>query len=286
MIVRLVVLIVALALAAPAAADPPVWRIKQGETEITLFGSVHLLAEGEDWRSPEVRAALAAADQLWFEVPLDAAARAAGASAAAAKGMLPAGQTLTALLAPDTGARLDRISGRLGVSRAQLDPFQPWFVELWISVLDLQSQGARQMLGVDEQIAAMAPSGTPRRAFETPEQQVSMLADQPMTDQVRMLAQTLRDIEEEPDAFARLQKAWIDGDLAWIDREALAPMRAESPRLYEVMVVDRNRRWVETIQRLLKSADHVFIVVGVGHLVGPDSVPVMLRRNGVAVEGP
>jgi uncharacterized protein YbaP (TraB family) len=37
---------------------------------------------------------------------------------------------------------------------------------------------------------------------------------------------------------------------------------------------------------LLKSSERAFIVVGVGHLVGPDSVPALLRRRGVAVEGP
>lgn len=280
---RLLIFLLVLGLAAPAAAAPPVWRIRQGDAEITLFGSVHLLAQGDDWRSPELRAALAAADEVWFEVPLDANARAAGATVAAAKGRLPAGQTLTMLLPAETRARLDRVSAKLGLSRAQLEGYQPWFAELWISILDLQSKGAQQVLGVDEQISALAPSGTPRRAFETPEQQVLMLADQPLAEQVKMLGQTLQDIEDEPDAFLRLQRAWMDADVAWIDAEALAPMRREAPRLYETMVVARNRRWADEIERLLKTADHVFIVVGVGHLVGPDSVPVMLRRKGVTV---
>jgi len=189
-------------------------------------------------------------------------------------------------LPADTLARLDRIAARLGLSRAQLDPFEPWFAELWVSILDMQSKGAQQGLGVDEQVAALAPAATPRRAFETPEQQVSMIADRPLADQVKAMAETLREIEDEPDSFARLQKAWMDADIGWLEREAIAPMRKETPRLYKVMVVDRNRRWVDEIERLLKTTDHVFIVVGVGHLVGPDSVPVMLRRKGVAVEGP
>ncbi len=56
--------------------------------------------------------------------------------------------------------------------------------------------------------------------------------------------------------------------------------------MYERLVAARNRRWAVEIERLLKSGRRVLIVVGVGHLVGPDSVPALLRRRGVAVEGP
>ena len=63
-------------------------------------------------------------------------------------------------------------------------------------------------------------------------------------------------------------------------------MKAKAPRLYRRLVTNRNRAWVATIEGLLKGSEQALIVVGVGHLVGPDSVPAMLRRRGFAVEGP
>ncbi len=71
-----------------------------------------------------------------------------------------------------------------------------------------------------------------------------------------------------------------------IERESIAPMRRKAPRLYRRMVTSRNRAWTATIESLLKGSEQAFIVVGVGHLIGPDSVPVMLRKKGFAVEGP
>jgi uncharacterized protein YbaP (TraB family) len=51
-------------------------------------------------------------------------------------------------------------------------------------------------------------------------------------------------------------------------------------------VVDRNRRWVRVMMARLSQPGVSVMVVGVGHLVGPDSVPAMLRARGVKVEGP
>ena len=43
----------------PARADPPIWRVRDADTEMVLFGSVHTLPEGVEWRSAALDAALA-----------------------------------------------------------------------------------------------------------------------------------------------------------------------------------------------------------------------------------
>ena len=45
---------------APAAATalPPVWVIKDKDSTITLFGSVHVLPPGVDWRPSTLKSAL------------------------------------------------------------------------------------------------------------------------------------------------------------------------------------------------------------------------------------
>jgi uncharacterized protein YbaP (TraB family) len=113
-----------------------------------------------------------------------------------------------------------------------------------------------------------------------------MFADASPAVQAASLVHSLREMEDDPDSFAKLQKAWVDGDVGFIEREALTPMRVETPVLYRRLVVARNRAWTATIEGLLKGPEQAFIVVGVGHLIGPDSVPAMLRRKGFAVEGP
>jgi uncharacterized protein YbaP (TraB family) len=282
----LLALVLVLAPAGPAAADPPLWRVRNQGVEVVMFGSVHVLTADVVWRSAELEAALAQADEVWFEVPVTPQARAQGVAAALRRGRLPRSQRLNDLLPREARPLLARTAARLGLSVTELQGLRPWFAEALISMADLQRRGARQADGVEEQLSARAPSTARRRAFETPAQQIAILANQPVRSQVASLVQTMKELEEKPQSFEELQVAWAAGDTAWIEREALDPMRRDTPNLYEKLVVDRNRRWAASIERMLVGRGRIVVIVGVGHLVGTESVPAMLRRRGYAVEGP
>jgi len=279
-------LALAWALAGAAAAAPPMWRIQGPKAEVVLFGSVHMLSDQAQWITPELEAALGAAEQVWFEIPVDPDTQRRASLAANRRGWLPQNVRLTDQLDPEGREHMARAAARLSLDLDLLDRVRPWYAEVLIGLADLHYRGARTSLGVEERLQPLVPPGASRHAFETPEQQVAMLADRPLADQAAMLLHTLRRLEAEPDGFTRLQTAWLEGDVAWLDQEAVAPLQRLAPRLYRRLVVDRNRRWTARIERLLNGSERVFIVVGVGHLVGEDGVPAMLRRRGFVVEGP
>ena len=251
-----------------------------------LFGSIHLLTPGLDWRSPELDADLAAAGTIWFEVPLDEIGRGQAQDEANALNRLPKGRTLSAMLSSRGRARLSRVTKGLGVPLAVVDGYRPWFAEIALSLIELRGEGADLASGVEDTLSRAAPPAAVRRAFETPEQQVHMLADAPVADQLASLEESLKELDEDPHQFPALEKAWAAGDVAWIERDAIAPLRKAAPGLYRRLVAARNRSWTDEIERLLKSGERAFIVVGVGHLVGADGVPALLRKRGIMVEGP
>lgn len=271
--------------AAPAAAEPPVWTVRDADSMIVLFGSVHVLPAALDWRPAALDAALATADDLWFETPVDAENEAAASRAALASGYLPAGESLSALLSPDGRARLDRLCGRLGVSPAAIDRLRPWFADVTIGVLALTQQGASVTTGVERILADAAP-GAQRRAFETPAEQIAFFAEAPLADQLASLEDTLKQLDEDPAYYDRLIDAWAEGDTGAIEALGLTPMKQVSLYLYDRLIVQRNRRWAEAIAGRMAGAGETVIVVGVGHLVGPDSVPALLRARGFRVDGP
>ena len=80
--------------------------------------------------------------------------------------------------------------------------------------------------------------------------------------------------------------AWTAGDIAALDQQALQPMLKSSPRLYQVLITQRNAAWVKTIRARLSGSGRTVMVVGIGHLIGPGGVPALLRAEGVAVDGP
>ena len=100
------------------------------------------------------------------------------------------------------------------------------------------------------------------------------------------LKETLDEIDADPGIFNRAADAWRRGDVKGVEREVIVPMRKESEALYRRVLVDRNRRFASRIEQMVQGDKRIFVVVGVGHLVGPDGVPAMLRRDGLKVEGP
>ena len=275
-----------MAFAGEAAAAPPIWHIKGAHAEITLFGSVHLLSKDTAWRTPLFDADLAKADEVWFEIPFDAASQVAAGQIAMQRGVLPAGQSLSQDLTPNDQKALAHLEAEEGLSPAAIDRFRPWLADTTLSIVYFQKRGADASLGVEEQISISLPATMKRGAFETAAQQIGFFADMPQKDQIDSLEQTLREIDDDPGAFDRLASAWARGDVHTIAEEAVLKLKRETPGAYKTLVVDRNRRWADRIAQLIQGNERIFIIVGVGHLVGPDSVPALLRARGIKVEGP
>jgi uncharacterized protein YbaP (TraB family) len=139
---------------------------------------------------------------------------------------------------------------------------------------------------VERTLDKAAPDKAQRRAFETPEEQIAYFADAPEKDQVASLENSLREMEKDPAAYSKLVDAWLAGDTKALEREGLRPMRKDTPALYDRLVVQRNARWTEMIQKRLAGSGETVIVVGAAHLIGKDGVPAMLRGRGIRVEGP
>ena len=280
-------LALALVLAAGAAhALPPVWVVKDHDSTLVMFGSVHLLPPGTDWRPEALKDALAHADQVWFEAPMDAAGLSAATQAALAHAFLPSGQSLSALLSPAGRARLAKTAQTFGVSAAQLDKLQPWYAELMIQSELFQQIGIKGSDGVEQQLWAGLSPDAKRVTLETPQEQIDFFAGAPLKEQIASLEQTLKDVPNARRDYEQLLKAWLDADTKMLDRKVVEPLKKNSPTLYDRVVTQRNSRWVKAIDERLKGHGETVIVVGMGHLIGPDGVPARLRAQGYKVEGP
>lgn len=276
-----------LALAAgPARAQPPVWVVRDADSEIVIFGSIHLLPPGVEWTPPVLDEVLAKADDIWFELPIDPASTAESGRLALAQGLLPVGEKLSDKLSPVGRERLARACAGLGVSCPVVETMRPWLAEMTLVIGRLARDGASGSLGVEQTLAAAAPATAQRRAFETPAEQIAFFAGASEADQVASLEDSLRVMEEDPGAFGELVDAWVGGDLAAIEALGLKPLRKAAPGLYDRLIVQRNARWAKTIEERLAGSGETVVVVGAGHLTGPDGVPAMLRARGLTVEGP
>jgi hypothetical protein len=278
--------LLATAWGAPAAfALPMVWTVRGPDCTLTLFGSIHVLPGGVEWEPPALAQALTQADELWFEIPLGDADQAAAIQAAQAQGFLPQGEALSHMLSPAGEERLADFARQNHLDAAKLDRMQPWFADLLVSSMAYAKDGANQDAGVEASLLKSAPQAR-RRAFETAAQQMAMLIDSSRAAQLASLESSLKEAQEDPQAYHDLLAAWLKGDERRIYQHDVLPLKTEAPAMFQRLIIDRNAAWTRTLAERLKGRGHVVVVVGAGHLIGPDGVPARLKALGFKVDGP
>lgn len=275
---------------APAAAHPAIqgqgpalWVVKDADSTLYLFGSIHVLRPTTGWASPRVNAAFDSASDIWFEIsnPDD---QAAIIPLIQQHGLSP--QTpLSSRLTPEEIAELDEAAKAIGASAAQMDIMKPWLAALSLSVAPLVKAGYDPKSGVEMALKARAEAaGKPIHGFETLDKQIGMLANLPDETQLAFLRETLKNYDEATTMLDTMVSAWAQGDVATLDRVAVQEMKSDSPELYKVLLVERNTDWANQIQTLLQGSGTAFIAVGAAHLAGEDSVQAILKSRGVTVE--
>ncbi|WBT06157.1 TraB/GumN family protein [Brevundimonas vesicularis] len=275
--------------AAPAAPapiqgeGPALWVVKDADSTLYLFGSVHVLRPTTGWASPRVEAAFDSASDIWFEIsnPDD---QAAIMPLIQQHGLSPE-TPLSSRLTPEENAELDAAAQAMGASAAQLQPMKPWLAALSLSVAPLIKAGYDPKSGVELVLKARAEAaGKPIHGFETIDKQIGILAGLPDDVQLVFLRETLKDYENAATKLDEMVEAWARGDVATLDRVTITEMKEASPALYQSVLVDRNTDWANQIQTLLEGSGTAFIAVGAAHLTGDDSVQAILQKRGVTVE--
>jgi uncharacterized protein len=270
----------------PARAEPPMWVVEDADSTLLIFGSFHLLPRGVAWRPKALDRALQEADDLWLEVAMDQPVNGAAQSQVAARGALPPGRTLSSMLSKDGARRLALIAGQAGMPVDRLDRLQPWLAETLLGVAVYRQQGALAEEGVEQQIAKTAPAGVRQVALESAGEQLAMLASGSEAVQLASLEHSLRLFEEDPGYYRRLMELWLKGDAAGMEREVIDELRRTAPEQYRTLIVERNHAWAPKIVQRMAGSGQTVLVVGVGHLLGPDGLPTMLRARGLRVRGP
>lgn len=281
------------------AATPALWKIDGPAGDIYLFGSIHILPKGTDWRRPELEAALQQAQRLVFEVNLDEAMNPASTIGLVTQlGLLPPDKSLRKMLAPEYRKKLDEVAGSLGLPPTGLDRMRPWLAAITLTSLSLIKQAAKdgkpvspdamtnELAGVDMQLWKWGKSANKERAaLETTEDQLRIFADLAENQQVQLLISTLQDIGKPQEVVDSILRAWKKGDVTALDRGLHSEMDS-FPALRKAVFYDRHVKWLPQIERMIADGKTHVIIVGAGHLVGKDSVIDMLRAKGVKIEGP
>lgn len=264
-------------------AGPALWVVRDADSTLYLFGTVHLLRPGGDWMTPQVADAFDASEELWLEIE-DPTDQAAAAPLIMQHGLSP--QTpLSSRLNAEELASLDAAVAAMGATRQMLDPMLPWLAALTLSIAPLTQAGYDPAAGVDVVLRQHAvESGKPVHGLETIEQQLMFFAGMEPEVELDFLRSTLESFDESATLLDAMAGAWATGDVEAMYGLGGDEMKTDYPAIYDMMLTRRNADWVGQIQDELAGSGTVFIAVGALHLAGPDSVQAQLQAAGVTVE--
>lgn len=264
-------------------AGPALWVIKDADSTIYLFGTVHVLRPTTAWGSARVDAAFASADEIWFEItnPDD---QAAAIPLIQRYGTSPE-RPLSSLLTAEELADLDAAAKTIGASAAQFEPLRPWFAGLTLAIAPLAKAGYDPNSGVELVLRARAQAaGKPVKGLETLDEQIGILAGLSEQTQLDFLRYTLAEFDTATESLDGIVGAWAEGDLETLEQLGVEEMREQSQEVYDSLLARRNANWAGQIQRMLEGSGTAFIAVGAAHLAGDDSVQEILEDRGVEVQ--
>ena len=268
--------------AVAGGGKPALWKLADADTTIYLFGTIHLLPEGVDWRTPALDRAMAASDTLVLETTISGDMTAM-AQTMARLGVSPGLPPLLERVPVEKRAALAETIKASGVPAQALDRLETWAAAMTLMALQLQQMGYNPELGVEKVLDTGAKGGKKVVALETVEQQLGFFDQLSEPAQRAFLASAADDPEAAKGQFEAMLKAWSSGDVEGIAR-TFDSETALSPELREVLIKRRNVAWAEWLQKRLDQPGTVMVAVGAGHLAGPDSVQRMLAARGLKAE--
>lgn len=268
-----------------AAQGPALFAVRDADSTMYLYGTVHVRPRGADWGDARVRAALDESSEVWTELIMSPEADAQAQQLAMQLGAAEPGRPLSSWLTPEENEKLNTVTARLGMPAGALEGLKPWLAGLTLTVVPLVQAGFDPESGVDRSIDAYADAaGKTMRAFETPEQQLGFLAGLSPDLQRQMLSEAIAETGNVVGMITQMSQAWETGDVAALERAVIDETRSDYPELYETIFVARNNAWMEVIEQELTGAGVDFVAVGAGHVIGDDGLVAQLRARGYRVD--
>jgi len=265
-------------------AHPAIWKLDNGNAQVYLIGSIHLLPPELKWYGGKIKKMLDIAEEVVFEVNMTSERQAQARAITIQNGMLRNGDKLSNYITEDEYVFLQKVIPKLGISLKVITNFQPWFASIALSVGAVINEGWDPEAGVDRYIQKIA---TQRRLkisdLETIEVQMEALYNHPLDVQANMLKDTINELKDIRKLTLEMIDVWASGNESRLVDTFLEPMQ-EQAELYAKIITNRNKSWIPLLEDFAKKNQVTIIVVGTAHLIGDGGVVELLRQKGYDIK--
>lgn len=286
--------VVAAASAEPSPPVPLLWKVSDADNEIYLLGSFHMLKPTDYPLSKDVDGAFEDAETVVFELSPEEMSSPALGMAMGQAALRRDGTMLDSELPAPVAEKLRAWNEtnaaslqKIGLAPQVFQMFEPWFVGLTISIVEMNKLGLDPAIGLDMHLSDRARRASkPTLGLEQGSEQIAVFDGMGKDEQLQFLEESLNEADDATVEIEKLHDAWRRGDATGLWNGMAAEMRTEYPALYRRINVARNDAWVPKLQRMLdgETGDDTLVVVGALHLLGDDGVVEKLRAKGYTVE--
>lgn len=260
---------------------PAIWEIADRDTTIYLFGTIHILPPGFQWRNPTVDAIVARSDRLIVE-SLDSQDRLPTMMPGASPRLPP----LATRVSPHHRAALERFTDTLAPEAiAALDGMQTWIAAVAVGYVRDFRAGEIPGPGADDWLEQhFRETGKPIEPIEDGNKVMAMVSAIPEAEQRRMLDLALDAPQRSRADLRAPMHAWAKGEVGsnsalTVDMVGSSGTQALSAPL----LINRNRAWADSLAMRLRQPGTALFAAGISHFIGPGSLLDLLRLRGIKV---
>jgi uncharacterized protein len=262
-----------------AAAASCVWKVT-GPTGGTIYlgGSVHALRSSDYPLPAAYNHALDASSRVVFEDDPKAAAKEAKDLVRA--GTYRKGDTLKNHVDPRTYAYIRRFFALVNVPENEFSKYRPWMLNVVLSSPSYE----HWEVGIERYLQRRAAAKSkPVSGLESPNEHNAFFAElSDRESEAYLLILFINASREGPNA-ANMIGAWRHGDAEALHRILLDSFQ-DFPSLARRLIDVRNQNWLPKIDAYLRSGQTYFVVVGTGHMGGPNGLLALLKARGCKLE--
>ena len=267
-----------------ASAESSVWKAQKDECVIYLGATCHILRQADYPLPPEFDKAYRASEIVVFETDIGKLQDPSMQQKLLEKAMYADGSTVDKHLSAQTYGELSAYCEANGIPLEALKQFKPSMLMVTLTVMELMKLGVAQQ-GVDLFFYGLANKDKKIvEGLETVEEQINYVVSMADGNEDEFVTYSLNDMKTIKQQFEVLANAWRKGDAEKLDELMVTELKTKLPKLYKKLITDRNSKWLPLIDAHMKTPQTEFILVGAGHLVGPEGIIEALKKMGYIVD--
>lgn len=255
----------------PPARGPALYHISDTDTDLYVFGTMHMLPEDVAWQRADILNALAGSRVMYVEtLPRD------GAWAAFERKHGFNAERDTSLSAA--------VRRYVDTPPERLSLMQPWLAQMYLESGRMRDDGYKGALGADAVLKDHARArGVEIKSLETLEESLGPVLAMTAKAQTAALQSALDSAKSGARPWRDGLEAWLSADPAIMD-ESADSLKAAHPDYYAAVIGTRNDQWMQTLLPLMETEGQYFVAVGALHVAGTDGLAARMARGGYNVE--